>query len=78
MSRMPARTRDLTTGERVRLLAGRHDWREEDWQDHCGEDCDTCHENGAWIPDGTPHALPMEEKVLRSALICEQKRKRKL
>jgi len=27
---------DLTDGERVRLLAGRHDWREHEWEDECG------------------------------------------
>lgn len=26
----------LTEGERARLLAGRHDWQEDRWQDHCG------------------------------------------
>ena len=31
---------DFTDGERVRLLAGRHDWREQNWQDECGvPDC---------------------------------------
>lgn len=27
---------DFTDGERVRLLAGRHDWREDAWEDECG------------------------------------------
>ncbi len=27
---------ELTDGERVRLLAGRHDWREDKWEDECG------------------------------------------
>jgi hypothetical protein len=27
---------ELTDGERTRLLAGRHDWQEDRWQDHCG------------------------------------------
>lgn len=31
---------ELTDGERVRLLAGRHDWRDQDWEDECGvSDC---------------------------------------
>lgn len=29
---------ELTDGERVRLLAGRHDWRELAWEDECGVD----------------------------------------
>lgn len=33
----------LTDGERTRLLLGRSDWREEDWEDHCGDyDCEQC------------------------------------
>jgi len=32
---------DLTDGERARLLAGRSDWREDQWQDECGvPDCE--------------------------------------
>lgn len=27
---------DLTPGERARLLAGRHDWKEDGWEDECG------------------------------------------
>ena len=27
---------ELTPGERARLLAGRHDWREDQWEDDCG------------------------------------------
>ena len=27
---------ELTDGERARLLAGRHDWRESAWEDECG------------------------------------------
>lgn len=31
---------ELTPGERVRLLANRHDWREDRWEDECGvPDC---------------------------------------
>lgn len=31
---------DLTDGERIRLLAGRYDWREDKWEDDCGvDDC---------------------------------------
>lgn len=26
----------MTEDERRRYLAGRHDWREHQWQDHCG------------------------------------------
>lgn len=29
---------ELTDGERARLLAGRHDWQEQRWEDHCGVD----------------------------------------
>lgn len=30
----------MTDAERRRYFQGRHDWRENSWQDHCGEiDC---------------------------------------
>ena len=30
----------MTEDERRRYFDGRHDWREQDWQDHCGNtDC---------------------------------------
>lgn len=34
---------DRTEGELARLRDGRHDWREGDWQDHCGiPGCEQC------------------------------------
>lgn len=33
----------LSEGERTRIRLGRGDWRDSDWQDHCGDyDCEQC------------------------------------
>ena len=33
----------LSEGERARLVDGRSDWRDADWQDHCGiVSCESC------------------------------------
>lgn len=34
---------DMSEGERLRFAAGRRDWRDEKWQDHCGDpNCSQC------------------------------------
>lgn len=56
----------LSEGEKQRLLAGRYDWRENMWQDHCGDiDCEMC---SGLIPDGRPNSLSPADKAVRSHL----------
>ncbi len=60
----------LTIGERERLRAGRTDWRQREWQDHCGiEGCEQC--DGAFIPAGRPHLLSIASKHARMRLLGE-------
>jgi hypothetical protein len=43
----------MTADERARFDAGRQDWQENRWQDHCGVvGCEQC--GLAWIPEGDP------------------------
>jgi hypothetical protein len=56
----------LSEGERDRLLYGRLDWRDSNWQDHCGDlNCDHC---TGYIPDPTPLRLPPKDQALRMAV----------
>ena len=58
----------LTEGEKRRLIDGRRDWREHEWQDHCGDwDCDRC--EGALIPDTNPSQIRKEDVPLRDYLM---------
>lgn len=60
--------RGLSESERRRLIYGRRDWREADWQDHCGEvDCSMC--DGALIPDPEPQRLSSEDAAVRAELL---------
>lgn len=60
----------LSENEKWRLIAGRLDWREDSWQDHCGDlECKHC--EGALIPDAAPHRLPDHDKAIR-AIIMER------
>ncbi len=64
---MDVETRGLSENEKRRLLDGRLDWREDDWQDHCGDlECVMC--DGALIPDGWPLKLSPEDQAVRAAL----------
>lgn len=57
----------LGENEKRRLLEGRTDWREDEWQDHCGDwDCEHC--KGSIIFDGTPNRLSDADKSLRTIL----------
>lgn len=54
----------MTRKENDRYLAGRYDWREKDWQDHCGEpECKQC--EGAFIPEGNPVVAEARRRILR-------------
>lgn len=58
----PAREPDgMTEDERRRWLAGRSDWREDEWQDHCGrQGCEECRGE---IPMTRPRALTPRHEV---------------
>lgn len=58
---------NLTEGEKSRLLMGRTDWREDDWQDHCGDpNCDHC---TGWVDQNVnPNRLSEHDQALRAAL----------
>jgi len=57
----------LSEGERNRLLMGRTDWRDEDWEDHCGDpNCDHC---TGWVDQHVaPNYLSDEDKAVRAIL----------
>lgn len=60
----------LSEGERMRLLAGRLDWRDEDWQDHCGDvGCPFC---DGEIPWPEPGRLPPAEAAVREYLAKQE------
>lgn len=64
----------LSDDERDRLLHGRPDWRETDWQDHCGvPNCEYC--EGALVPEPDPNRLSDEDKAVR-AILQEQEHDR--
>lgn len=57
----------LSEGERLRLLMGRTDWRDADWQDHCGDpNCDHC--TGWTDQHVAPNLLSAEDQAVRSIL----------
>lgn len=57
----------LTDGERRRLLMGRTDWRDADWQDHCGDpNCGHC--TGFVDDHVAPNRLSEGDKAVRSIL----------
>ena len=59
----------LTDGERSRLSYGRLDWRDDEWQDHCGDpSCEIC---PGLIPDPAPHRLSDADQAVR-ALISKE------
>jgi len=59
----------LSDRARDRLIYGRLDWRDSDWQDHCGDlDCDDC---SGYIPDAEPHRLSEKDKAVRNHIIKE-------
>jgi hypothetical protein len=58
---------ELSADERERLMAGRSDWRDADWQDHCGN-LDCVHGCDGDIPDGRPNLLRVEERHARLRL----------
>lgn len=61
---------ELTPNEQDRLLAGRTDWREAAWQDHCGDvDCPQC---SGFIPEGRPRLLSFADHQLRNTLRARQ------
>lgn len=65
-STTPPEIAALSDGERQRLLDGRADWREDDWQDHCGDlDCSFC---DGEIPSAGPNDLKPADQALRAAL----------
>lgn len=57
----------LSEGERLRLLMGRTDWRDADWQDHCGDpNCDHC---AGWTDlHVAPNLLSDADKAVRALL----------
>ena len=62
----------LTGGERARLMYGRLDWRDSDWQDHCGDpNCDHC---TGYIPDPEPRRLSPQDAALRGLLLTRGNR----
>lgn len=57
----------LSKGERDRLWEGRTDWRDSDWQDHCGDpNCDHC--TGFTDTHINPNALSEQDKAVRAIL----------
>lgn len=59
--------RGLTEGEQARLLMGRTDWRESDWQDHCGIVwCEYC--SGYIDTHIAPNLLSEADKAVRAEL----------
>lgn len=65
--------RALSEGEKSRLLEGRYDWRDDAWQDHCGElGCEHC--EGSLIPEGRPYALSSEDTAVSATLLAEIER----
>lgn len=66
MPDLEERAAGLTENEKLRLIYGRVDWRESEWQDHCGDlGCEHCH---GYIPTARPLLLSDEDKVLRAHL----------
>lgn len=62
----------MTEDERRRYLAGRDDWREGDWGDHCGQ-VDCGHPGGCcqyWVPD-LPVVAGLRQRFLASILGAE-------
>lgn len=59
--------RSMSDGERHRLLMGRTDWRDADWQDHCGDpNCDHC---TGWVDlHVAPNSLSTEDRAVRAIL----------
>lgn len=58
----------LTEGEARRLIDGRTDWRDEDWQDHCGDpQCEDC--TGWSDTHIAPSRLSPEDQILRTYLL---------
>lgn len=55
----------VTDAERRRRNAGRTDWRDSEWQDHCGDRaCEDCHGIGPLGPNPTaPHDAPEAERA---------------
>jgi len=50
----------MTTAELRRWLAGRTDWEEDRWQDHCGDlECGQCHGD---IPGGNARAAAIRQR----------------
>lgn len=59
--------RGLSEDEIARLLTGRPDWRDADWQDHCGNsECERC--TGLIDTQIAPNALSDADKALREYL----------
>ena len=57
----------LSENERLRLIMGRTDWRDADWQDHCGDPC--CDHCTGWIDQHVaPNLLSAEDKAVRAIL----------
>ena len=53
----------MTQNESDRYFAGRYDWSEKDWQDHCGDfDCPHC---DGEIPDGNPVVAEARKRLHR-------------
>jgi hypothetical protein len=59
--------RGLSEGERARLAFGRRDWRDNAWQDHCGDiECEHC---SGLSPDPEPHRLSQRDQAVRQSLL---------
>lgn len=57
----------LTDGERRRLIMGRTDWREDQWQDHCGDpNCEHC--TGFVDDHVNPNWLSEDDKAVRALI----------
>lgn len=59
----------MTEDEARRFFAGRHDWREHEWEDHCGsiecqEGC--CLDN--YIPEGDPRTAA-ERRAFHASIL---------
>ena len=58
----------MSEAEKSRLIHGRHDWRDDDWQDHCGDpNCEHC-DGATWDQHISPNWLSDTDKAVRARL----------